>query len=324
MTQYDKGEGGKGAKQIFWLFLRFLSGEGIPLEAFTKEPEPWTRAFAFHRLWGWPQYLAERGWIVPHPRFATWHRWAERVSERFSQELSQILEVFHREGIATQVLKGGVTRTTLYPEPPLRLPVDIDLYIHREERERAGKLLLSLGYLPATETPPEENFEWVWEHPERYPVELHWDLHLPHRQTYSLPPPGAFTEKDHFLHSLLHFAQHKGELRFDQEADLLLYLLKGIHQGIGGELAPILYLLGKRCSSYHGLKIPELQELPLSWVRRMGLAVLYRARKGSPLSPLPGLRRALMTVLLLKDLSALKEEILYQARKRGKAFRAPA
>jgi len=306
------------SKLIYWLFLRFLTGEGIELERLLENPEPYTPFFSVHRLWSWPQYLAEEGWIPSHPLFARWDRWGKSEDERLEGELKRIRDRLFEMRIPATFLKGTFLRGHLYPRRRLRLPVDIDLYILREDLEKVAGILLDLGYLPETPLPPQENFEWVFSAPGRFPVDLHWALWLPHRLSHPFPPPGAFTEEDHRLSLLVHFAQHKGELRWDQEADLVLDALLGGTFKIPDGLRPYAFLLRERMRSFYGISSSLLGDFSIPFWQRIGLMMVYRPSKASPFGFSAPVKRAILPFFTFSRIRAVFQEIAYLFRSRLK------
>jgi hypothetical protein len=301
------------SKVIYWLFLRFLSGEGIALSQLLKDPEPFTPFFSFHRLWSFPQYLVEEGWIPSHPLFSRWDRWGKSEDERFEREVEEIDRALSGEGIPATFLKGVVRRRSLYPRRRLRLPVDIDLYLSRGDLEKVGRLLLDLGYLPETPFPPPQNFEWVFSAPGRFPVDLHWALWLPHRLSHPFPPPEAFTEEDHRLYELVHFAQHKGELRWDQEADLVLGVLTGGGFSVPQVLSPYAFLLGERLTGFYGISNPfSMVSIPFG--RRMSLRTLYRPVSAHPFGSFAPLKRLLLPFFTFSAIRQIFQEMVYLFR----------
>lgn len=98
----------------------------------------------------------------------------------FSHELNSVLTTFQENGISAIVLKGVILAEELYGNPGLRPMSDMDILVPHDQIERAGELLLEMGYRqPSPET--------TWDHPfhespfyKKKPfmlvIELHWRL----------------------------------------------------------------------------------------------------------------------------------------------------
>lgn len=307
---------GLGSKHFFWLFLRFLTGEGIDPRLLYESPQTYSSFFSHHRLWFWPRYLAEEGWIPFHPLFLNWGRWAEREDLRLRQELEAVRATLKDAGVPHIFLKGAIWRSSLYPFPQLRLPTDLDLYIPRASLPQAARALLSMGYLPSTTFPSEDNFEWIWEAPGRYPLDLHFALYLSHRLERPVPSPEEFDSKQQFLYLLIHFLHHKGELRWDQEADLVLYTLSRPIPPIPRDLYPAFYLLRERLRRFYGIAMLPDAPFSLSFLHRVSLRLFYSPHRAHPLGRFALLKRGILTFLLFTRVRQGLAEIKYLVRTR--------
>lgn len=93
--------------------------------------------------------------------------------ERIKHELETLSELFESEGIAFMPLKGSVIRE-LYPKPEMRMSCDVDILIHPEDLERAGKLVeTKLAY----EYYARCGHEVSWFSPSGLRLELHFNLY---------------------------------------------------------------------------------------------------------------------------------------------------
>lgn len=92
---------------------------------------------------------------------------------------------FDAAQIQVVALKGLAAIATLYDSPAERPTHDLDLLLHQEDLDSAGKKLLHLGYSPGAEPRPgfalEYEIERVYQArlPFPYQVELHWHLFRP-------------------------------------------------------------------------------------------------------------------------------------------------
>ena len=69
-------------------------------------------------------------------------------SLQIGRELSQILEVFRRHGVAVVALKGAHLGNIVYGSAALRTMGDLDLMVRRDQLGLAEGLLTQLGYTP--------------------------------------------------------------------------------------------------------------------------------------------------------------------------------
>ena len=161
-----------------------------------------------------------------------YHRTA--YQNRFLLEnLAEILRSFVQERVEVLVLKGGYLSQHIYSDAATRPFLDLDLLIHREDRQRAKELLLALGY----ELVPGILSEGLaWNYHFNFPfsrkgkvnavVELHWNL----TDTFS----GAHLAIDSFW-SRAHFADLCGQrVRVLCPEDLVIHL--GAHLAMHGYL----------------------------------------------------------------------------------------
>jgi len=78
----------------------------------------------------------------------TQHAYQEAAVEMLrAAELREVLEALAQQDLPVLLLKGAALVYTLYPEPHLRSRCDTDLLLpSREDAERAGRVLQTLGY----------------------------------------------------------------------------------------------------------------------------------------------------------------------------------
>jgi hypothetical protein len=84
-------------------------------------------------------------------------------NRRLGAELAEVVAALRAEGVETIVLKGGALARTVYQNAAQRPMADLDLLLRREEMERAGGVLTSLGFrlpdlLPVHLVPFERHF----------------------------------------------------------------------------------------------------------------------------------------------------------------------
>lgn len=101
------------------------------------------------------------------------------LEKKFSAELfyklnrersyKDIGDAFDREGIVSFVVKG-FNVASCYPIPSLRTMGDLDIVVHREDKEKAGQVLETLGYKPKIVQAPD--YDWSYEH-----NGIHLELH---------------------------------------------------------------------------------------------------------------------------------------------------
>ena len=102
-------------------------------------------------------YVLERASLLPKNDIGNAFRKKQMEAvwrtEQQTYEIEQISEVLEQAGIAHMFLKGAALRR-LYPQPWLRLGVDVDVLVRKEEQERAIELLCTkLGCTLGLRTP---------------------------------------------------------------------------------------------------------------------------------------------------------------------------
>ena len=128
--------------------------------------------------------------------------------------MREIEETFRENGIVFFLIKGPVV-AQYYPVPALRTMGDLDIVIHREDRDRAHEILLQLGFANTSHL---EDREWQY-----FRNDLEYELHdhLVYRETVNREKLEAFFNdfwlfvKEgkldagfHFLFLLLHLRKH--------------------------------------------------------------------------------------------------------------------
>lgn len=133
--------------------------------------------------------------------------------------MKKIEQEFSKHGIAFFTVKG-LDAAAYYPQPALRTMGDSDIVVHLSDKEKAGKLLLDMGF----ENQSHGGFEWVY-----FKNDLEFELH--HDLLYDQPSnPSELTEyfkgawdftkqgnntlkssldsSFHFLYLLVHLRKH--------------------------------------------------------------------------------------------------------------------
>jgi hypothetical protein len=87
------------------------------------------------------------------------------------KQVKKILENFQKANIPVIALKGLALRG-LYPRPELRSMSDADILVHKEDVERADKILINLGYYKLVSTEVHNNYA----HEKHLHIEVHWTL----------------------------------------------------------------------------------------------------------------------------------------------------
>jgi hypothetical protein len=64
----------------------------------------------------------------------------------FRRELGRIVDELQRHQIEVMVLKGAALVPLVYPDPGVRPMDDLDLLVHRDDLERAEKIIIGTGY----------------------------------------------------------------------------------------------------------------------------------------------------------------------------------
>jgi Uncharacterised nucleotidyltransferase len=105
-------------------------------------------------------------------------------SLQIGRELSEILEVFRRHGVAVVALKGAHLGHIVYGSAALRTMGDLDLMVRREQLGLAEGLLTQLGYTPQHD--PLEQVDYGRHHhtrplgkPGALRIDLHWSIARP-------------------------------------------------------------------------------------------------------------------------------------------------
>lgn len=116
--------------------------------------------------------------LLPHPELmAEWERSvlaAGMQQIQHIQQISLVLDAFHKANIPVIALKGLVLRE-LYPHPDLRTMGDADLLVRRENFSQAKKLLRQLGYSVGESDAKHIHFI----HRDHAAIELHQTLFSP-------------------------------------------------------------------------------------------------------------------------------------------------
>ncbi|MCA9883606.1 MAG: nucleotidyltransferase family protein [Anaerolineae bacterium] len=97
-------------------------------------------------LWSLAQAgLRAESWALPLKRES---RWIGIENIRLEMAFEQVKSAFEIADIPALWVKGIVLSATVYPEPTLRPMSDLDVLVQPDHRDRALKLLKTLGYLP--------------------------------------------------------------------------------------------------------------------------------------------------------------------------------
>jgi glycosyltransferase involved in cell wall biosynthesis len=91
---------------------------------------------------------------------------------------SDAIKALRQAGVRAVLLKGPLQQWWLEAGGPPRASVDVDLLVSRDQLDRAGAVLGTLGYSLAVMLPDEPGREHstAWVAVDRVPVELHWSL----------------------------------------------------------------------------------------------------------------------------------------------------
>jgi hypothetical protein len=84
--------------------------------------------------------------------------------------IRDVFRAFNQSKIQVVALKGLLLRD-LYAHPELRSMGDADLFLHREDIDRAKNVLSQMGY---REVPGPDPKHRIFEHPHYHRIELHW------------------------------------------------------------------------------------------------------------------------------------------------------
>ena len=78
-------------------------------------------------------------------------------------------DYFKKANIQHFIIKGLKT-ASCYPVPALRTMGDLDIVVPKEEKERAGEILMDLGFVRCSGQYPDYNWEYVYKN-------MHYELH---------------------------------------------------------------------------------------------------------------------------------------------------
>ena len=156
-------------------------------------------------------------------------------------QMSKVFKEFNKEVIPVIALKGLILRN-LYPYPDLRTMGDADVFIHKEDIEKASNILINMGYVESKEASAAHLF---FSHKCYSPIELHWKLAdtnfikdtsqfeskvWTHSVTKSISDASVLClgTEDFLMHLCLHMAVHmrSGGFGLRQLCDLLLLVEK--------------------------------------------------------------------------------------------------
>ena len=104
------------------------------------------------------------------------------------RDFKDIKVAFDSAGIECIAVKG-MDVAACYPVPALRTMGDLDVVVHREDKEKAGKVLESLGYYHGERAP---DYDWSYDR-NRMHVELH-------HQLFYYEPGRSLKQADFFNH----------------------------------------------------------------------------------------------------------------------------
>ena len=139
-----------------------------------------------------------------------------------AEQMVQLAAQLNQNAIDCLLFKGFVVRQ-YYPVPELRTFGDIDLVIHKEDREKCHNLMLSLGYTAKIDWEPVYSYTKGGEYYEIHTQILEVDVsdkanymayfadawqHAQPSTCVVLPHIYEFTPEFHFLYLLTHIAKH--------------------------------------------------------------------------------------------------------------------
>jgi len=81
-----------------------------------------------------------------HQAFAAAYRENALLHLRRIHDLKQIDAALRAAAIPYLVLKGPILAATVYPDPPARTMLDLDLLVREADMARAGKVLAAIGF----------------------------------------------------------------------------------------------------------------------------------------------------------------------------------
>lgn len=131
----------KSQQRIFFDFLRFCIGSTLEIPSSVKEAD-WKVMYAiakkqaligvlFHGIQQLPKELAPDGDLL-----MTWMGMAQRIKQqnmRLFMDSAKVCKIFKDAGFRNSVLKGQ-GNALLYPDPYMRTPGDIDIYLEGERK----------------------------------------------------------------------------------------------------------------------------------------------------------------------------------------------
>ena len=129
-------------------------------------------------------------------------------------DLKEVKRLFNKSDISLITVKG-LSVASCYPAAALRTMGDIDILVHREDKEKAGELLESLGYNVGVKAP---DYDWAY-----FRNKSHFELH--HQLLYDEPSnpklqvdffnkywnyvrDGSLDWSFHFLFLIAHLRKH--------------------------------------------------------------------------------------------------------------------
>jgi hypothetical protein len=82
----------------------------------------------------------------------------------FRRELGSVVEELHRHQIEVMVLKGAALVPLVHRDPGVRPMDDLDLLVHRDDLERAEKIITAIGYRSSDKAPATAHFDEAYHH----------------------------------------------------------------------------------------------------------------------------------------------------------------
>ena len=138
-------------------------------------------------------------------------------------EMTKLLAAeLNKNGIDFILFKGFVVRN-YYPVPELRTYGDVDIIIHKEDRQKSDELMLSLGYQRHDDWEPSYSYAKGTEYYELHSRVIGFDVsdkadfvgyfshiwdHTRPARVVDLPHAWELTPEFHFLYLLTHIAKH--------------------------------------------------------------------------------------------------------------------
>lgn len=107
-----------------------------------------------------------------------------------SREMSHICEAFTSSGVRNLLLKGPILATQLYGDLAHRTSKDLDILVAEDEVEKAGEILVQLGYVLQDEYVlgnwKKKSHHLSYEHAKHgTQIEIHWRLNPHYSKSYS-------------------------------------------------------------------------------------------------------------------------------------------